>query len=133
MNVWGVLGASVVGWLIGMLWYSPVLFGKKWMKLSGITEKQVREQREKGMAKQFVASFIAVIVLAVVLDYVLARMNVMTAMSGALTGILLWAGLLATSMLNSVLWEDKPLAVYWINTSHYFVALAVMGALLATW
>lgn len=38
INWLAVLAASLVGFIIGAIWYGP-LFGKAWMKIVGLTEK----------------------------------------------------------------------------------------------
>ena len=36
-----ILAATVAGMLLGALWYSPLLFGKAWMRALGKTEAEV--------------------------------------------------------------------------------------------
>jgi hypothetical protein len=36
LNLWGILVSGAVHWLIGALWYSPLLFGNVWAKAKGI-------------------------------------------------------------------------------------------------
>ena len=50
INFAAVLVAAIVGFIIGILWYGP-LFGKSWMRLMGMTDKQLKEARQKGMGK----------------------------------------------------------------------------------
>ena len=125
-----VLVAAVVGMIIGALWYSPLLFGKAWMKLMKLTEKDMKKAKEKGMTKNFAIAFAAVLVMAYVLAYVIDIANVGNIGDGVVVGFWLWLGFVATSMLNSVLWEGKPSNLYFINITHYFVVLLVMGAIL---
>ncbi|MBA2685130.1 MAG: DUF1761 family protein [Gemmatimonadaceae bacterium] len=35
LNVWAVLVAAVVAFVLGALWYSPPVFGKLWQKANG--------------------------------------------------------------------------------------------------
>jgi uncharacterized protein DUF1761 len=37
LNYLAVLAGAVAYWLLGALWYSPVLFGKRWGTITGIT------------------------------------------------------------------------------------------------
>jgi UDP-N-acetylmuramyl pentapeptide phosphotransferase/UDP-N-acetylglucosamine-1-phosphate transferase len=66
-----VIAASVVGMIIGMSWYSTMLFGKEWMKLSGITPAKAKQSKKKGMGKSIGLGFIAGIVMAYVIAYIL--------------------------------------------------------------
>ena len=38
-----ILAASVISFVIGMLWYSPVFFGKRWIALSGVDMKKAKK------------------------------------------------------------------------------------------
>jgi hypothetical protein len=51
INYLAVLVAALVSMVIGGLWYSPLLFGNIWMKLSGITQKDVEKAKKQGMMK----------------------------------------------------------------------------------
>ena len=52
-----VLIAAVVAYVIGAFWYSPVLFGSKWMKFVGLTKKDMEKAQKEGMAKSYVMGF----------------------------------------------------------------------------
>lgn len=43
LNYWAVLVATFSAFVIGGLWYSPVLFDKKWMSLNGFTDETTME------------------------------------------------------------------------------------------
>ena len=48
-----VIVVAIISFVIGMLWYSPLLFGKQWMKLSDIGDKKMKEMKKKGMERQW--------------------------------------------------------------------------------
>jgi len=128
----GVLVAAVVSFAIGMAWYSPLLFGKAWMKLMGFTEGKVKEKK-KGMGKTMAAGFAAVLVMSYVMAYIVGFSQAASVTEGAEAGFWVWLGFVATVMINSVLWEGKPVKLYALNVAHYLVVLLVMGAILAVW
>jgi len=43
VNYVAVLVCAVVTFLLGGLWYSPVLFAKRWVALVGLTEEQMKK------------------------------------------------------------------------------------------
>jgi hypothetical protein len=65
----GVLLAAVATFAVGMLWYSPLVFGKAWMRLNGYTPERMVEMRRK-VGRAYLVSFIAYLVLAFGLDSV---------------------------------------------------------------
>ncbi len=133
VNYVAVLVTAIAGYVIGMLWYSPPLFGKQWMKLSGITEKDIAKQKKKGMGKQMLVAFIVALVMSYVLAYFVGFLGATTFVAGAMLGFWFWLGFLATTQINPVLWAGQPFTLYLLHTAHYLVALAVMGGILAVW
>lgn len=127
-----VLISAIAGFVIGALWYS-VLFGKVWMKLSGMDRKKIEKEKKKGMAKSYVAGFAALLVMAFVLAHFVDMAEATTVLGGAQAGFWSWLGFIAPVMLGSVIWEGKSLKLYIINVAHYLVVLLVMGSILAVW
>ena len=77
--------------------------------------------------------FISMLVMAYVLAYVVSYAAATTWLQGAIAGAWMWLGFVATISLGSVLWENRPWALYWINSLHSLVTLVIMGAILAVW
>jgi Na+/glutamate symporter len=44
VNYLAILVCGVVFMVLGALWYSPILFGKKWMTFIGKSEEEIKEQ-----------------------------------------------------------------------------------------
>jgi len=77
VNWVAVIVASLVSFVFGWLWYSPMLFGGTWSKLSGMKMGGDKE----GMWMPMVWMFVATLALAYVLSYVLHLMGAMDMMS----------------------------------------------------
>ena len=133
VNYVAVLAAAIASFVIGAVWYSPMLFGKMWMKLSNVSDKEMKKAKEKGMTKNFAVQFLASLVMAYVLAHFVQYTQSSTITEGMLTGFWIWLGFIATVMIGMVLWEGKPWKLYFIKAGHELVALAVMGAILAVW
>lgn len=103
VNYVAVLVASVVSFVIGMLLYSPLLFGNLWMKASGINKKDIEKSKKKGMGKTMIIAFITTLVMVYVLGYLMDILKYNDAVSGAVVGFLIWLGFLATTGLGRVL------------------------------
>lgn len=123
----GVLIAGIVSMSIGALWYSPVLFGNIWMKLTGFDKKKMEEAKKKGMVKPYLISFIGTLVMVYILGYLMG----VTSISFVLLAVLIWFGFMATVALNAVLWEGKSFKLYLINVLHHLVALLAAGVILS--
>ncbi|HLD05186.1 MAG TPA: DUF1761 domain-containing protein [Candidatus Nanoarchaeia archaeon] len=127
-----ILIAAIAGIVIGGLWYGP-LFGKTWIKLMGITPKQIKECKKKSMGKSYAMCFIGQVITAYVLSMFIQIVGAKTAPSGAMIGFWAWLGFTAMSQLNIVIWEGKSWQLFWLNALHYLVALLVMGGILGAW
>src|SRR3982074_2455227 len=65
VNYLAVLVAGLVIFLIGGLWYSPLLFAKKWIALQGRTEEQMRaDAAGSNMPLMYLGAFICGIIIA---------------------------------------------------------------------
>ncbi len=133
INYWAVLVAAIVSMVIGGLWYSPVLFGKLWMQLSGITQKQIAEAKKKSMTKAYVLQFIASLIMACTLAHVFSLLNVTTLSYALETMFFLWLGFIATVMVGKVLWEGKSWSLYLLDATHYLVTFFAMSLVLFYW
>ncbi len=126
-----VFVASVAAFMVGWLWYS-VLFGKQWRELMGFTD-EVMKSMQMTHAKAMGGGFLTTLIMVFVLANLMAMTNI-EAVGAALTfAFWIWLGFVATIMSNSIWYENKPVKLYLINASHYFVALFVAALVLASW
>ena len=77
----------------------------------------------------FNGSLIMSFVLAVLVDYA----GAVTVSDALMLGFLIWLGFSVTVLLNSVLWEGKPVKVYLINIFQLLVSLLIMSTILTLW
>ncbi|MCI4427830.1 MAG: DUF1761 domain-containing protein, partial [Burkholderiales bacterium] len=61
LNFVAIVVAAAVTFLLGGLWYSPILFAKAWMREAGLSEAQTRQAN---MARTFGLSGLAALVMA---------------------------------------------------------------------
>ena len=129
VNYWAVLVSALSAFVVGWFWYGP-LFGKKWMKLNDFTEEQLR----KGslslpliMGINYIATALAAFAIAM---FIGAQANMGFGIFAGLMIAIFWIG---TSRLNDVLYEQKPMGLFWINVGYNVVIYAVMGAILGAW
>ena len=132
MSLRGLLLATVVVFVLGSVWYSPLLFGNAWMKSAGLTEKSMKKVSKSTMLGYFVAQFFTGMVMMFVLDVFLRYGAVVSYRDGVVTAILLWLWFIATAAFGAMTWEQKWLIYYLVNVWYYLISL-VLGAVILVW
>lgn len=132
INYWAVLVSAVVSMIIGWLWFG-LIFGKAWVKLMNIDMKKMEEMKKKGMAKPYIIMFIGLLLMNYVFAHFIDYADAATFNQGLVAGFWIWLGFFVPVMIGMVLWEGKPLKLYFIHVFHYLVVLLVSGAILAIW
>ena len=132
VNYLGVLVSALASFVLGWIWYGP-LFGKIWMKESVITKEQIEKAKKKGMTGQFITSFISSVVMAFILAHFVQYGEIANYVEAIQLAFYLWIGFIATVMIGSVLWENKSIKVYLINSVYYLVSLSIMTIILMMW
>lgn len=127
VNLLAVLVAAAAAFVVGSLWYSPLLFGNVWMKLAGIkkTKKKVPY-----MWLRFLFYFVGILIMSFVLAHMLLFMAATTVVEGLLTGFWLWLGFIAPITLGGILWERKPIMLFVLNNAYNLVSLGILSTIL---
>jgi hypothetical protein len=129
INWLAVLVATLVSFLIGYAWYSPLLFGKAWMRASGMTEEKAKSAN---MGKIFGSAFGLTLLAAVNLAFFLADPSV-HAGNGALYGFLTGFGWVLPGIGVTAMFEQRGWAYILINGFYWVVSLTVMGLIMGVW
>ncbi len=131
VNYVAILVAGIASMIIGMAWYSPNFFGKKWMHAIGM--KMPNKSEMKAMQKKMMPSYLAMYVGAAVTAYVLSLLlGNHTLMDGVMLGFWVWLGFFATSALSHVFFEGRSWTYYYVVVGHHLVNLIVMGAIIGS-
>ena len=133
INYAAVAVSALAYWLLGGLWYSPLLFARPFVALMRYTPEQVAAIQAAGEGRQLFVALLLSLLLAYVLAHFVRFTGAETARTGLLAGFWLWLGFVATTNLETVLFESRPLGLYLINNGYHLVGLLGMGALLAVW
>lgn len=129
LNYLAVLAATVSTFLLGGLWYSPVLFGNAWMREMGFTPESCKNTT--GMARIMGLSFVLELIMAINLAaFIGAKASLGF---GLLAGAAVGFGWVAASFGVNYLFERKSLRLFLINGGYLGVAFTLMGAILGAW
>lgn len=133
VNIFAVLVAAVLTFVLGAFWYSPVLFARQWMQAQGYTPEKLAEMKRKGLARAYVGSALCYLVMAYVVALFAAYTNSTTLPQGLWLGLLAWLGFAAPIGLTANLFSEKPIAAWVIDAGYQFAYLVIMSVLLSVW
>jgi hypothetical protein len=114
--------AALSAFVIGGLWYSPVLFGKAWQRETGLSDERLNSAN-KGMI--FGVSFILCLIAAVAFSMVIGtEPSLFMALHSGIGVGLAWV---ATSFGVNYLFELKSLKLWFINAGYHTVQFTIYG------
>jgi hypothetical protein len=129
VNWFAVTAAIVSNFVIGGIWYSPVLFVNLWLGMSGVDKKVF----DAGLRKALLGDLLGATAMALVLNQVIRWSGATGVGSGLLVALLVWVGFIASVLLTQVTYEHRPFGFFAISSGFRFVTLQVMGAILLIW
>jgi Protein of unknown function (DUF1761) len=132
LNWLAVSVVTLAGFLLGWLWYSPMLFAKTWMKEMNMT-KESFEANPPNMGVLFGSCLLYTFVSTFGLAVLLSAHGTTEWLKGAELGAFVGAILVAPRMLNGALWEFRSARLLRITVGYELVMFAVQGAILAVW
>lgn len=132
INVWAVLAGTLALWVLGALWYSPVLFGKIWQKEVGFKEDGITKVN---MITVFGLSLLLMLFMVWALNFVINshKPEEVTLLRGLHYGA--FTGFFFSMMTMGVnyLYQRRSLTLWLIDGSYMVLGLGVAGMILGGW
>ncbi len=129
INHLAVIIAALSTFLLGGLWYSPILFGKAWQIENKLSDEDLKSGNS---AKIFGFSFVFSLIMAYNLAFFLGDPSIDFLM-GTLYGFFTGFGWVAMGIFIIGLFERKTWRYLLINGGYMILAFTIMGAILAAW
>ena len=137
INYLAVLVSAIIIFALGGLWYSPVLFAKRWIALQNKTEEQMRAEMATAnmpllYGTALVCSFLQAWVLAMVIGH-MAQVAEMGVAHAAIFSTMLWVGFAGATSYVSAAFSGTPRQLWAINSLYNLVSFVIAGIILAVW
>jgi hypothetical protein len=129
INFAAVFAAALAAFLLGAVWYSPLLFVNAWIKESGVKIGEIK--KSKMLISMFVG-FLLTLVMSFNLAAFLSAPST-TFVWGIEAGALAGIGWVAMGVGMIYLYEGKSLKLFSINAGYLVAAFIVMGGILGIW
>jgi hypothetical protein len=133
VNIVAVIVAAVATFILGAIWYSPILFAKQWTQAHGYTPEKLEEIRKRGVTRAYAVSVLCYLVMAYVFALLASYTQATSLAQGLWLGFLAWLGFAATIGLTANMFSEEPIAVWVIDTGYQLSYLLLMGVILAVW
>jgi len=127
VNWLAVIAAAVSMFAIGGLWYSPILFAKRWQAAAGVSDETLKRGSP---AVIFGLAFLFSLLMAANLAFFTADTTLEFTIGAAVAAGFGWAAL---GLGVVALFERRPPAYFLINGGYLTIAFAVMGLILGLW
>jgi hypothetical protein len=123
INLWAVLVAALSAFMLGGLWYSPVMFTKAWQEETGVGcgDKPPKHKPAFLFGMAFLLSLVSAFVFAMFLG---PRPPMPLALGAGLGAGLGWV---ATSFGINYLFEEKSFRLFYINAGYHAVQFLLYG------
>ena len=125
MNWLAIVIAAVANMIIGTLWYGNFAFGKSWVKLSG---HNMGEGMSVGPLYAMTAA--AAVVQAITMSWFVAQTGANSGAAGAIIGLYVGLGFVATAMFAEVLFAGRHPRLYAITAGYSVVVAIVQGMII---
>lgn len=123
-----VVVAALSGFVLGFIWYSPILFGRVWRAEVGLS----RDPDDKpNMPLIFGLSFVLNGLAAIVLEMMIGPEK--DAKGGFLFGLMAGLFFVATSFGVSYLFARRSVKLFFIDAGYFIFFFPLMGLILGIW
>lgn len=123
--------ATIAQFVLGALWYSPLLFGKWWMEImecTHISQEELKKMQKAMMpfyALQLFLTFVTTVSFANLMPYI-------ATFSIYYVGFWLWIGFIVPTQIASVVWANTK-RMFWLQQIFVMISYQFVGLMLASW
>lgn len=124
-----VILATIAQFILGALWYSPLLFGKWWMEIMEMTKvsKEELKKLQQGMGPFYLLQLLLSFTATATLAYFSTLISDFNIYYLALT---LWLGFIIPTQISGVIWANTK-KKYWLKQIFIMATNQLCSVLLA--
>lgn len=121
--------------VLGFVWYGP-LFGKKYMRLQGVTEAEVEKYKKdpvlmRKMMRNYLFTFILALITAFVLEQTIAlagpSMPYESVMIAVIVAFMGWLGFVVPATTNLIFFDKKNWEWWFLVNGYYLIQLVLIS------
>ena len=132
INYLAVLCALGLTLGLGVLWYSPLMFGRVWYRLKRYSPEEAEKLRGS-IRPAYVVTAVSYATMALVVAVLVAVLGLTSASEGMVLGFLVWAGFVFTTGLIANMFSERRFRSFMIDTIYQLACLLIMGSTIGAW
>jgi len=129
INFLAIFVTGLVIQFVGFLWYSPLLFGPRWMKLLKTDQEGVKAMGKAPHISALITAFMMAFMMAVILNWT-GTENVFPAIGLA---VLIWTGTTLPDSIPHYQFAKLPWGVLLLDIFHTLAMLVTAAIVLSLW
>lgn len=130
LNLVAVIVSAVIYFILGSIWYSPVMFGKTWAELQKIDMNNVNKGRLPVMLS---ITLILNLVVSIAIGILILKTGVDTFFGGVKLGLLCAGAFVCTSIGITFLFENRPFRLFLIDAGYHTTGILIASIIIALW
>lgn len=130
LNLVAVLTATVIYFILGSVWYSPIMFSKTWMELQKITPDPANKGRLPIMLS---VTLVLNLLIAIALGILIQKTGVDTLFGGLKLGLLCAVAFVCSTLGITFMFENRPFKLFLIDAGYHTTGIVIASVILALW
>lgn len=131
INWLALLVATLAYFMLGAIWYSKAVFGKKWIELVKLDMND--PNLKKGMGKMMAATFFLVLITCLGLALLIVKFDFVGFFASIKLGLLTGICFATTAVSINYVYENKPAGLYFINNGYHVFGHVLAAVILVLW
>jgi len=133
LNWLAVLVGAVIYFVLGALWYSPMLFARPWQRSIGWDPERTPPQMSP---TSYIIPFLAYVVMAIAVGMLAKATGSDDVTEGLILGLVVGVGLsLAHTLVDATFDPNRPEPWVWfaINGAYHTIGLVIVSVIVSVW
>lgn len=124
-----ILVASIAQFVLGAIWYSPLMFGKYWMQIMEFSG--TKEEMEKAQ-KEMIPFYLLQLLLTLIFTWELYQtLNSGTSLNPYFLAFMMWFGYVMPTQVSAVIWSNTK-KIFWKKQIFIMLGCSLVSMMLAT-
>src|SRR5436305_167256 len=123
-----IVMAGVSAWIIGAIWFSPPVFGRRWMAALGLKQEQLGNP-----APGFVAALVISIIGATFLRWVIGVAGATSVGDGIEVALIIWFAFILLPSAPGLLFTKQSGTAFALTQVQHAIAMSAMGIVLTAY